>query len=99
MIYAPLNTFGGWAWANANSMEDYILSTRVPINYKVPPGTTSSPGYVFSDQRLCAFGSGHSAGANFAFADGSVRFLTDTTPLLQLQQLGTRAGGEPVALP
>jgi prepilin-type processing-associated H-X9-DG protein len=49
--------------------------------------------------RLCAFGSGHVRGANFAFADGSVRFVSETTALAVLQALSTRAGGEVVEVP
>jgi len=33
-------------------------------------------------------------GANFAFADGSVRFLSESTPLWNLAVMTTRAGGE-----
>jgi prepilin-type processing-associated H-X9-DG protein len=40
------------------------------------------------------FSSGHTGGANMLFADGSVRFMSNSTPLLTLQWLATRAGGE-----
>jgi prepilin-type processing-associated H-X9-DG protein len=43
------------------------------------------------------FGSYHPGGANFALADGSVRFLKETTNPRVLSALGTRAGGEVVS--
>ncbi len=44
------------------------------------------------------FWSPHSGGAHFAFADGSVRFLTYEAKSV-LAKLATRAGGEPVEVP
>jgi prepilin-type processing-associated H-X9-DG protein len=46
--------------------------------------------------RINAFGSGHQDGANFALADGSVRFLSQSISLTTLQGLSTRAQGEMV---
>jgi prepilin-type N-terminal cleavage/methylation domain-containing protein len=94
-----LTTYGGWAWANVYSMEDHTLSAQAPINYMVPAGVTSDPTYFYQNTRLGAFGSGHTNGANFGLGDGSVHFLNSSTPQLVLQQLCTRAGGEPVTLP
>ena len=44
------------------------------------------------------FWSPHPGGANFAFADGSVRFLSYSADTI-LPALATRAGGETVVLP
>jgi len=39
----------------------------------------------------------HPGGANFAFADGSVRFIKDSVSMLTYQAIGTRNGGEVVS--
>jgi prepilin-type N-terminal cleavage/methylation domain-containing protein/prepilin-type processing-associated H-X9-DG protein len=39
----------------------------------------------------------HPGGANFAFADGSVRFIKDSVSMLTYQALGTRNGGEVIS--
>jgi prepilin-type N-terminal cleavage/methylation domain-containing protein/prepilin-type processing-associated H-X9-DG protein len=101
----PLVKQGKWAAVHATgggSIWERLLSTPVPINYRVPADTSQEEflgptGARYS--RLRAFGSGHPGGANFAFADGSVRFLSDQTDLATLQALSTRAGGEVVTVP
>jgi prepilin-type processing-associated H-X9-DG protein/prepilin-type N-terminal cleavage/methylation domain-containing protein len=102
--FYPLGKTGKWPglYASVGSLTDHLLSTPVPINYRVPTGI---PPEEFlgptgaESNRLCAFGSIHPGGANFAFADGSVRFLSDSTPVEILQALSTRAGGEVVSVP
>jgi len=90
------NTWDWGAWGAATGiipdMGDTHGSSRVPIN-------TVCGATVGQDDRLNAFGSQHPGGVNFAFADGSVRFLAETIDLVTLQALSTRAGGETVTLP
>jgi prepilin-type N-terminal cleavage/methylation domain-containing protein/prepilin-type processing-associated H-X9-DG protein len=96
-----IGNIGGWAWANFNAPQDYVGSTRVPINSLIPPGNPDPPPFALQDPRVCAFGSRHPNGANFALADGSVRFITATSTgdLTVLQALSTRAGGEVAQIP
>jgi prepilin-type N-terminal cleavage/methylation domain-containing protein/prepilin-type processing-associated H-X9-DG protein len=93
------STVSGWAWANVNSVEDYLGGAGpYGLNWVVPAGTTKDPGFVYEDARLGTFGSQHTGGANFCFADGSVHFISNSIPLTVLQALTTRAGGEVVDL-
>jgi prepilin-type N-terminal cleavage/methylation domain-containing protein/prepilin-type processing-associated H-X9-DG protein len=41
--------------------------------------------------------SNHPGGSNFAFADGSVKFIKDSINMLVYESLGTRAGGEVIS--
>jgi prepilin-type processing-associated H-X9-DG protein len=87
-----------------------LLNSHLTINFSfptqyvppvLPPGTPEPPvpwtdlGLLAWD-RLGAYGSRHPGGANFAFADGAVRFLSDKTELMTLQGLSTILGRENV---
>jgi prepilin-type N-terminal cleavage/methylation domain-containing protein/prepilin-type processing-associated H-X9-DG protein len=94
--FPPMAGWGRWGFvANPGASGNISLSTPQPINYRVPPGGDS----LTLEDRACVFGSGHPGGANFALADGSVRYLTDGTPLALLRALSTRGGREVVTLP
>ncbi len=76
------------AGINRRYAEPLPFAARMPEVANTPQqGTQSNIG----------FGSYHPGGANFAFADGSVKFLKETTDLRVLSALGTRAGGEVVS--
>lgn len=100
-FWAPLGdhaigdvTGSGWA----------TINFTVPTHYQPPPPPLPElpvPWATFShlyELRVCAFGSRHNNGANFALADGSVRFISQTISLETLQALCTRSLGEPVRL-
>lgn len=98
----------GWAWANLFPGYDYLYGQsyigsdtnpaarqNLPLNWTLTKaGITKDPGFLYQDARMSVFGSQHTSGANFCFADGSVRFVSDSIDPLILQALCTRAGGE-----
>jgi prepilin-type processing-associated H-X9-DG protein len=96
---APIAQQTGWAWDHSPSLSLYLACAgNSPINWVIPPGTTSDPSPHYLEwQRLSTWGSGHAGGANFAFTDGSVHFLTNGTNVTTvLIPLSTRAGGETI---
>jgi len=93
---ARMAELGRWGFAaGGGAMANVTLHTAAKINFQVPPG--ADPLNV--NDRVCAYGSGHSGGANFTFADGSARFVAEDLPLELLQALSTRAGEEVVQTP
>jgi prepilin-type N-terminal cleavage/methylation domain-containing protein/prepilin-type processing-associated H-X9-DG protein len=86
--------YGGWAWANEYAGEDYLLGASRPINWLY---STTTANTTLHDERVSTYGSGHVGGANFAFADGSVRFISEECPLITvLVPLCTRAKNDVV---
>jgi prepilin-type N-terminal cleavage/methylation domain-containing protein/prepilin-type processing-associated H-X9-DG protein len=84
----------GWAWTNNLPGFDYLFGAAQPINWVMPTDLMKDPGFVYEDLRFSTYGSEHTAGANFGLCDGSVRFLSNSTPLITLQQISTINGGE-----
>jgi prepilin-type processing-associated H-X9-DG protein len=97
MGWRPLiDSVGWWDMPGAG---DVAVSTFVPLNYRVPPGTPASQQAAQMTLRRSAAGSQHPGGANFAMADASVRFVQNSISTLTYQSLSTRKKGEPVMLP
>jgi prepilin-type N-terminal cleavage/methylation domain-containing protein/prepilin-type processing-associated H-X9-DG protein len=103
-----MNNIGFWASsAGRLAAGDVLLSAYAPLNYQVPasyanraglnPPVSNGNSYLYyNDRRVCAFGSQHGGGANFALADGSVRFIADALPQATLQMLCVRNDGSVV---
>jgi prepilin-type N-terminal cleavage/methylation domain-containing protein/prepilin-type processing-associated H-X9-DG protein len=93
----PIIGRSGWAWCDqANAIGDYLVGAARPINWLIPndatgPNSSSNP---WVQERISTMGSGHTGGANVCLADGSVRFLRDSTDIIILRAACTRAGGE-----
>jgi prepilin-type processing-associated H-X9-DG protein len=81
----------GGAWATTDN--PYTIGQRRAWDAAFGP-IPGEPKINNSNEWGHAYYSFHTGGANFAFADGSVRFLSESTSLVALAVLTTRAGGE-----
>ncbi len=103
---ATQNPMGGWGyWAPSGGqlgLTDLTMSSFAPINYRLPFDSSTPPSGAFDNsaeaiQRLNAFGSQHTGGAQVAMSDGSARFISENIDQTVLRAVSTRAGGEVVS--
>jgi prepilin-type N-terminal cleavage/methylation domain-containing protein/prepilin-type processing-associated H-X9-DG protein len=102
----PLDEWGWWGASTSRKMVGHVtMSAYAPLNYRVPfnydsrqgqtPAASSFAAFqAYVDLRICAYGSNHPGGANFCFADGSLRWLSNDVEMPVLQALSTRAGAD-----
>ncbi|EMI52476.1 protein containing DUF1559 [Rhodopirellula sallentina SM41] len=91
----PISSWSAWGWTGGGNGTTHVFgSSRVPINYKT--NESDATDYVSVNFRMSAYGSGHPGGANFAFSDGSVRFLSEQINMVLFRALGTKRGRETI---
>ena len=67
-----------WQWWTSGNYSDTMFTTMYPINPQKKMNMSDATVGINSDVSTSAATSFHPGGANFAFADGSVRFLKET---------------------
>ncbi len=92
---ADNNSFNGWNWWTSGNYGDTIFTEFYPINvqkkYKNLTGFDQAGAFVLSASSY------HPGGANFAFCDGSVRFLKETIDSWQFGGNGGLPNGVSIA--
>lgn len=97
----PGGMYGAWygGWGNCTCPVAQLQSApRSVETADCPPSPPLAAGSILDPCAVRRFWSPHPGGANFAFADGSVRFLPYSANGI-LPALATRAGGEVVEIP
>jgi prepilin-type N-terminal cleavage/methylation domain-containing protein/prepilin-type processing-associated H-X9-DG protein len=85
-VIPEVETRNAWAYPNGA-----YATCAIPLNAKDANRQWFPPGQW---QNNYSFRSRHPGGGQFAYADGSVRFVTDNIPLQTYRALATRDGGE-----
>jgi prepilin-type N-terminal cleavage/methylation domain-containing protein/prepilin-type processing-associated H-X9-DG protein len=83
-------------WSQAGRLESCMRSTENPLNTKPGTGITTSP---YGIPLSAAFGSRHSNGGNFLFADGHVSFVGNNVDIAIYRAMSTRNGNEALSPP
>jgi prepilin-type N-terminal cleavage/methylation domain-containing protein/prepilin-type processing-associated H-X9-DG protein len=99
-----LKQYTGQVWAQGERGWT-LFNTVVPPNSKNYPwhtcrldsGNPPCLGCAPEGSQFVNASSNHPGGANFAFGDGSVKFLKDTVNMTVYESLGTRNGGEVIS--
>jgi prepilin-type N-terminal cleavage/methylation domain-containing protein/prepilin-type processing-associated H-X9-DG protein len=87
-------------WIQGRTLSEGLwFATTAPINYPTDPdlpGASAKPGsnWELDFNTAMGFKSRHAGGANFALADGSVRYLSEGIDYTTYQKLGARADGQ-----
>ncbi|MFL5338716.1 MAG: DUF1559 domain-containing protein [Gemmataceae bacterium] len=98
---SPMAQLGWWASSGGRlAAGDVSMSSFAPLNYQIPDNPPMSYAAFFPlyEKRVNAFGSLHGGGANFALADGSVRFVSETIDAANYRRLCVRYDGEVLSL-
>lgn len=90
----------GWSWTTSPSWLSsttptspglFYLGGAQQMNFQAPAvATDPQSGYLI--QHMNSYGSNHTHGANFCFADGSVRYINEEVPVPILQAFSYRTG-------
>ncbi len=92
---------GGFRYSGgfASSVEQINKSPVTDSFYDVAKINNNTPSWQGGPHRAPNFRSFHTGGANFAFCDGSVQYLSQSIDLPTFQALSTIQGGEVVSIP
>ena len=94
MIGEDLPQFNQWcSWPYSNNA---VGTCAVPPNYQMPPAMAASPG---NWPTTYSFRSRHTNGLQFAYADGSVHFISQSIDTLTYRSMATIQGTEVLAAP
>jgi len=82
-------------WTNGNRGNSTMRTTQTPLNTPIGD-TVVGPTGVITPGSHCGFNSRHPGGANFAYGDGHVVFVSESIAENAYDSIATRAGDETI---
>ena len=84
----------GWVSGTRSSLRNTSLLNDPKTFEQTVPGSPPATVEPVGSLRVGGFGSYHTGGAQFVFADGSMRFISNSIDMATYRKLGNRADGE-----